>query len=143
MNHYKKRKKTILFILIFESFCLAKKSQANLLESLQKYCVPKNGAGCEENVRATYDEDKGYCTCNSITKRYNSGDRACEDCVTGSYASKDYRSCEPIVCPAGYGAVLITDGKCPSGYGLKQVTNGGCPSGYGLKEYNPTTKKWN
>ena len=133
------KKHTIIFLI---GIVYSNASRANLLESLQKYCVPKNGAGCEENVRAAYDEDKGYCTCNSITKRYNSGDRACEECVTGSYASKDYRSCEPIECPAGYGAVLITDGKCPSGYGLKQVTNGGCPSGYGLKEYNPTTKKW-
>ena len=134
------KKHTIIFLIgmVYSNVCHA----TTLLESLQKYCVPKNGAGCEENVRATYDEDKGYCTCNSITKRYNSGDRACEECITGSYASSNWKTCEPIVCPAGYGAVLITDGKCPSGYGLKQVTNGGCPSGYGLKGYNPATKKW-
>ena len=143
MNHYKKRKKTILFILIFESFCLSQKSQAKtLLESLQEYCVPKDGAGCSEGVKATYDERTGLCTCNSITKRYNLNNRVCEDCISGSFASSNWKTCEPIVCPAGYGAVLVQNGACPNGYGLRQVTNGKCPSGFGLKEYNPTTKKW-
>ena len=134
-------KKYFIFYIIGMMYSTA--SNANLLESLQKYCVPKSGAGCSDNVKATYDERSGNCICNSITKRYDVNNRACEDCITGSYASSDYKSCEPIVCPAGYGAVLITGGKCPSGYGLRQVVNGGCPSGYGLRSYNVANKRWN
>ena len=88
-----KLRKTILFILIFESFCISKKSQANLLETLQKYCVPKDGSGCSDGVKATYDSQSGNCVCNSKSKRYNLNSRACEDCITGSVASSEYKSC--------------------------------------------------
>ena len=136
------KKHTIIFLI---GMVYSNTSHATtLLESLQRYCVPKDGGGCSEGIKATYNTQTGNCTCNSLTKRYNSEDRACEECVTGSYASDNWKSCEPIVCPAGYHAVLVQDGVCPEGYKLQAVTGEeGCPSGYGLKGYNPTTKKWN
>ena len=134
-------KKYLIFYIIGMMYSNA--SYANLLETLQKYCVPKDGSGCSAGVKATYDSRSGNCVCNSNSKRYNINSRACEDCITGSYASSDYKSCEPIVCPAGYHVVLVQNGACPSGYGLRQVANGGCPSGYGLRSYNVVNKRWN
>ena len=128
----------ILMMVMYSSTSHA----TTLLESLQKYCVPKDGAGCSENVKATYNDKTGACVCNSITKIYNSENRACEECVTGSFASLNYKTCEPIVCPTGYKAVLIQNGVCPEGFKLQAITNKECPSGYGLKEYNPATKNW-
>ena len=135
------KKHTIIFLIgmVYSNVCHA----TTLLESLQKYCVPKSGAGCEENVRATYDEDKGYCTCNSITKRYDAEKRSCEDCIPGSFASNDWKSCETI-CPVGFKAELIKDNVCPNGYVLHTITNNNdCPSGYKLGTYNPITKTLN
>ncbi|MBD5405261.1 hypothetical protein HDR59_01800, partial [bacterium] len=94
-------KKYLIFYIMgmmYSNVCHA----TTLLESLQKYCVPKDGGGCEENVKATYDTQTGNCVCNSISKRYDANNRACEECITGSYASDNWKSCEPIVCPAGY-----------------------------------------
>ena len=118
-------------------------SRANLTDILQKYCVPKNGSSCSAGVRANYNQARGTCDCDTNLKRYNSSNRACENCITGSYASYDFKTCEPIKCPSGMVATLITNGVCPSGYGLQQITNGGCPSGFGLKAYNVQTKSWN
>ena len=115
---------------------------ANLTQTLAQFCVPKAG-GCSAGVKATYNESRNICECDSNLKRYNSGNRACENCITGSYASSDYKTCEPIKCPSGMVATLITNGVCPSGYGLQQITNGGCPSGFGLKAYNVSSKRWN
>ena len=113
-----------------------------LLESLQRYCVPKDGEGCSEDVKATYDNETGYCSCNSKRKRYNAEKRSCEECIPGSFASDDWQSCETI-CPVGFKAELIKDAVCPNGYVLHTITNDNdCPSGYKLETYDPITKNW-
>ena len=109
-------------------------------DNLQKYCVPTNENGCMADVKATYNEKTGYCECNAVNKHYNTGLRGCEECVYGSFASVNWKTCEPINCPSGYTAVLVENGKCPSGYGLTQVVNGSCGNGYSLKQYNLSTK---
>ncbi len=115
---------------------------ANLTSTLERFCVPKPG-GCTAGIKATYNQSRNICECDSNLKHYNSGNRACEECIIGSSASSDYKTCEPMKCPSGTVAKLISNGNCPSGYGLKQITNGNCPSGYGLKSYNVPTKSWN
>ncbi len=127
-----------LCCLLFEGV-----AKASLTDILSKYCVPKSGSSCTAGIKATYNQSRNICECDSNLKRYNSGNRACENCITGSYASSDFKTCEPIKCPSGTVVKLISNGNCPSGYGLKQITNGNCPSGYGLKSYNVPTKSWN
>ncbi len=114
-----------------------------LTESLQKYCVPKSASNCTGNVRATYNSGNGLCECNSRYMHYKVADRECEDCITGSFASSDFKTCEPLKCPSGYEAKLVTNGNCPSGYSLHTVTNNNCPSGSNLKSYSITSKIWN
>lgn len=111
-----------------------------LTETLQEYCIPKNENGCLDSVKATYNEKTGYCVCDSVSKHYDSGLRGCEECIYGSYASVNWKTCEPIKCPDGYTPVLVENGNCPAGYGLTQVENGNCTTGYSLKEYNLSTK---
>ena len=109
-----------------------------ITEILQEYCVPASINYCSE--KATYTN--GKCECGTLSKYYDVSSRSCKNCIDGSFASNDRKSCEAITCPSGYVATLITDGKCPSGYSLTQVKSGACPSGYGLKEYVISTKSW-
>ena len=113
-----------------------------LLESLQTYCVPKSGSDCSADVRGVYNEAGNFCACSTVLKYYKATERVCKDCITGSFAKTDYTDCNPINCPPGYHAELITDGKCPSGYALKQVTSGKCPTGNALKTWTYSTKTW-
>ncbi|MGN0929498.1 MAG: hypothetical protein ACI4N3_02560, partial [Alphaproteobacteria bacterium] len=127
-------------IMVSAFICVALSRGANsksLTEALQDYCVPANMSYCTS--KATYVEFPGsgggcgggcgFCRCSSISKYYDKLSRSCRDCITGSFASNDYKRCEPIVCPAGYEAKLISNGACPSGYSLQKITNGACPSG--------------
>ncbi|MGN0929946.1 MAG: hypothetical protein ACI4N3_04875 [Alphaproteobacteria bacterium] len=135
-------------IMVSAFICVALSRGANsksLTEALQDYCVPVYGF-CTS--KATYVEFPGsgggcgFCRCSSISKYYDKLSRSCRDCISGSFASNYYKRCEPIVCPAGYEAKLISNGVCPSGYSLQKITNGACPSGYGLKEYVVSSKSW-
>ena len=134
------KKLSIIFITAM-SFYVAKDSFAALTDILSKYCVPKNGNGCSSDVHATYNEAKNFCACSSVLKSYNSTNRICEDCITGSFASSDYRTCEPVNCPSGYYVVLISNGVCPSGYYSKQIVNN-CDSGYVKQTWTYSTKTW-
>ena len=134
--------KNYKFIFLFAGIFYSEVANSALTDILQKYCVPKNGSDCSVDVRGTYNEVGNFCACNSVLKHYNSTTRVCENCVTGSVASSDYKTCEPVNCPEGYKAVLITDGKCPAGFGLKQIANGTCPSSTGLKTWTYSTKSW-
>ena len=119
-----------------------------LLETLTQYCVPTVG-NCDK--KATYKENiiapgvkKTWCDCANINKFYNSSNRSCENCILGSFATSDYKTCEPIHCPDGYVATLISKGVCPDGYTLQQINvASGCGKGYALKKYNPATKSFN
>ena len=128
----------VLCLLLFEGNVKAK----SLTDILAQYCVPKSAGNCTGISRATYKEAGNFCACNTVLKYYKSADRVCEDCITGSFASSNYKTCEPINCPSGYKAVLITNGACPSGYALKQVTSGKCPSSNALKTWTYSTKTW-
>ena len=137
----KKNLLKILFIsnLLFYGGEIAVHSKTKTItEILQEYCVPASINYCSE--KATYTN--GKCECGTLSKYYDISSRSCKNCIDGSFASNDRKSCEAITCPSGYVATLITDGKCPSGYSLSQITNGSCPSGYGLKEYVATSKSW-
>ncbi len=127
-----------LCCLLFEG-----SAKASLNDILSKYCVPKSASNCTGNVRATYNSGNGLCECNSRYMHYKVADRECEDCITGSFASSDFKTCEPLKCPSGYEAKLVTNGNCPSGYSLHTVTNNNCPSGSNLKSYSITSKIWN
>ena len=128
-----------LCFILFEGSAKAK----TLTEILGQYCVPGNASNCTGDTRATYNTARNICECNSLERYYNVGNRDCETCITGSYASSDYKTCEPIKCPAGYEPVLVTNGNCPSGYALQAVTNNNCPGGSTLKSYSVTSKTWN
>ena len=120
----------------------------SLKDMLSKYCVPTVG-NCDK--KATYKENiiapgvkKTWCDCANINKFYNSSNRSCENCILGSFATSDYKTCEPIHCPDGYVATLISKGVCPDGYTLQQINvASGCGEGYALKKYNPATKSFN
>ena len=128
----------ILSIALTVGFCRVANSA--LTDILSKYCVPKDGGGCIAGVRASYEETTGYCTCDTRTKRYNTTGRVCEECIMGSFASKDWKTCEPVNCPNGQYAKLIS-GNCPSGLYKKLITTT-CPVGYGMMVWNYTTKLW-
>ena len=115
---------------------------ANLTQTLAQFCVPKPG-GCTADIKATYNQSLNICECDSNLKHYNSDNRACEECITNSSASSDYKTCEPMKCPSGMVPTLITNGVCPNGYGLQKISNGGCPSGFALKSYSVSSKTWN
>ncbi len=136
-----KKTKFIIFAVAFLG--VTSTSKANLTDILQKYCVPKDGSSCVAGVRANYNQSRGTCDCDTNLQYYDSSNRACKNCITGSYANYNFKTCEPIKCPSGYEPVLVTNGNCPSGYSLQQVTNGGCPGGYALQAYNVPTKTWN
>ena len=116
--------------------------KSKLVELLQKYCVPTVG-NCA--TKATYIEGSNICSCASYSnKYYNTSNRVCEDCILGSFATSNYKTCEPIHCPKGYVVKLVSNGNCPKEYLLKQVNiNSGCQKGYALKKYNPATKSFN
>ncbi|MGN0929484.1 MAG: hypothetical protein ACI4N3_02490 [Alphaproteobacteria bacterium] len=129
-----------LSIMVPALLCMALSTRVNsqtLTQSLQRYCVPVGGY-CAS--KAIYRNNQ--CECDSVNQYYELSSRSCRDCITGSFASNDYKRCEPIVCPAGYEAKLISNGACPSGYKLTQVTNGYCPSEHNLKEYVISSKIW-
>ncbi len=113
--------------------------KSKLVELLEKYCVPTVG-NCAN--KATYIEGSNICSCARYSnKYYNASNRICEDCILGSFATSDYKTCEPIHCPKGYVVKLVSNGNCPKEYLLKQVNiNSGCQKGYVLKTYNPKTK---
>ena len=107
MNHTQKLKSKILS----KSICLAtllisigysREGHTALTDILQKYCVPKNGSDCSADARGTYKESGNFCECSTVSKHYNSTTRVCENCVTGSFASSNYKTCEPVNCPEGY-----------------------------------------
>ena len=133
-----KSEKFLLLIVIVGCISPHAKS-ATLTEILAQYCVPKSEDGCSVGVKATYTN--GICDCGDINKFYNSSERKCETCIQGSFASVDYKRCEPITCPEGYELVHITNGECPSGYELKYIKNGECDfAGYELIKYTKDGK---
>ncbi|MGN0930032.1 MAG: hypothetical protein ACI4N3_05315, partial [Alphaproteobacteria bacterium] len=86
----------------------------SLTQALRDYCVPVSGYCTSKAVYVEFPGSGGgcgggcgFCRCSSISKYYDEkGSRSCRDCITGSFASNDYKRCEPIVCPAGYEAKL-------------------------------------
>lgn len=150
----------VVLLSIYKSGCVL--GQESLTSILQKYCVPKNGSGCVPGVKAEYNEKKvghtywaglfqgGYkttyhiepeCSCGVRTKYYDiTRDRICKDCIMGSFARENWIGCEPVNCPNGQYAKLIS-GNCPSGLYKKLITTT-CPSGYGMQVWNYDTKKW-
>ena len=138
---------------------------ATLTEILAKYCVPKGGDSAVTKLacdnKATYTQINGESRCDCLGKDgehknwtfYDTETRYCNDCYDGSFttleAHTNRESCEPIKCPEGYVAQLITvdtDTKtgCPSGFALKEITvSVGCGTGFKLKTYNTKTQTFN
>ena len=129
---------------------------SKLTEILTKYCVPSSIEGCTTASQATFISAKTRCDClgkDGTHKNwtfYDTETRYCQDCIYGSFTTEashnDRESCEPIKCPEGYVAQLITvdtDTKtgCPSGFALKEITvSVGCGTGFKLQSYD-TDKK--
>ncbi len=95
--------------------------------STSKYGVPQ-AKDCGTKNEAHFNGALPECQDEGMY--YDKKNRRCDYCEIG-YAtdSKTDTECKPIVCPAGFGGVIIRDGLCPAGYGLFQITGGNCPAG--------------
>ena len=102
-------------------------TEAQLQSVLQKYGVPQ-AKDCGTKNEAHFNGALPECQDEGMY--YDKKNRRCDYCEIG-YAtdSKTDTECKPIVCPAGFGGVIIRDGLCPAGYGLFQITGGNCPAG--------------
>ncbi len=110
-----------------------------LSDVLAKYCVPTPG-NCHQKVAYK----NGICDCENRSKFYSPSSRLCENCTSGSFATSDYKSCEPLVCPNGYIRIYVSNGNCPSGRILQLKNSSTCTNqnGYLLRRYNPDTKSF-
>ncbi len=115
------------FIFIFYNSVVFSATTVQLESVLQKYGVPK-ASDCGTINEAHYNGSDPEC--QEWGMFYDTQNRRCDYCEIG-YAtdSKTDTECKPIVCPAGFGGVIIRDGLCPAGYGLFQITGGNCPAG--------------
>lgn len=135
------KSKVFLISTILCGVLSLKANSSTLNNILSKYCVPTVG-NCDK--KATYNTSGNYCDCGNKDKFYNLSTRICENCIFGSFASDNYKTCEPIRCPTGYVATLIIDGKCPYGYRLTQIyTPNTFWNGTELKTYNFSKKTFN
>ena len=136
-------KSPLLILFLILSISITKPSYAvssSILDKLlSNYCISKKGSSiCSSDEEAQFLRDgTNRCKCGGW-KYWSRDNRLCTDCPIDSIRNEDnLDSCRKIICPAGYGGVVIHDGRCPGGYGVTRITNNKCPGGLGIWSFDP------